>query len=930
MTPVDPAARNVAETLFGRDDDIGIVRSFLDSAASHGAALLLSGEAGVGKSAMLDVTEKIAAAAGTRVLRAAGVQFTAEVSFSGLDQLLSPVRSEFGRLSIADHAALSVALGLGGGPAPSRFAVSNATLALLNQIAGDRPTLAIVDDVQWLDRASSDLLALVARRLAGSRIGLIAASRTGSGGAFEEAGLPGRDVRPLDNASASRLIGTLFPTLAGRVHQRMLAEAEGNPLAIVELPASLSSAQRVGREALPPVLPLNERLRAVFASSLDDLPAATRELLLIAALQGSGDLRVLQAATRVSGGLASLAPAEQARLVFIHQNRRQLAFRHPLVRSTVVETSALIERRRAHRALAEALDDEPERRAWHMAEATIDPDEQVATLLERAARGSLKRGDAVAAVAALTRAAELSPLRADRGRRLVEAAYIGAEVTGDMTNAALLLTDARREELPPAGALQAAIAASYLLLNAECDIDSAHRLLVGAILAYGDHYDAEDETLLDALHSLLMICWFGGRPELWAPFNDAVDRISPQPPELLSVCAATFGDPVHQAGSARESLSAVLATLGEEFNPVQITRIGVATVYVDRLDECRAALGRVIRDGRDGGAVALAINALVSSCVDGWLTGQWDEALSLAAEGVEISETHGYRRYSVILGGYIQALIRVARGDVETGLAAADEMAKWAGLRGVGMAAAFVHHVRALAAIGLGDFEAAYRHASAISPAGVLARYTPHALWVLMDLVEAALHTGRSGEARAHVAAMLEADIAALSPRLALVSGGCAAMVAADGKAVPLYEAALATPGAERWPFDLARVQLSFGVHLHRAKAVTESRVHLKSAIEIFESLGAQPWVSRAASELRATGLPGWRPAVSGATALTPQELEIAMLAASGLSNKQIAKQLYLSPRTVGARLYQIFPRLGITTRAALRDALDAGRRTPD
>ena len=927
MSAAGSAARVAAGALFGREYEMGIVRAFLGSAASHGGALLLSGEPGVGKTAILDATEEIALASGTTILRATGVQFAVEVSFSGLDQLLTPLRAEFGRLSVADRTAIAVALGLARGPVPARLALSHAVLVLLRQIADDRPALVAIDDLQWLDRASAELLAFVARRLAGSRIGLIAAARAGEAGPFQGAGFQEHELRPLDDASASLLIESRFPGLAGRVRRRMLAEAEGNPLAVVELPAALSAAQRAGRETLPSVLPLNERLRAVHATLLDHLPTATRELLLVAALQESGDLRVLQAATRASGGLASSVPAERARLISIHQNRRQLAFRHPLIRAAVVEASAAIERRRAHRALAEALDDDPERQAWHMAEATIDADEQVAAQLERAAGLSLKRGDAVAATAALTRAADLSPVRADRGRRLVEAACIGADVTGDMTGAALLIADAGSAELRQVASLRAAIAAAYLLLNAEGDVDSAHRLLVGAVLAYGDHYDAEDETLIDALHGLLMVCWFAGRPELWEPFNDAVGRIRPRAPALLTACAATFGDPVVLAASSHESLSALLATVGSEFNPVQITRIGIASMYADRLDECRGALDRVIADGHQGGAAGLALNALVSRCVDGWLTGQWDEALTMGAEGIEISEEHGHRRYSVILGGYIQALIRVARGDVDQGLALADDMEAWARPRGVGMAATFAHHVRALAATGQADFEAAYRHASAISPAGVLAPYTPHALWVLLDVVEAALRTDRPAQARAHVAAMLDAGIGALSPRLALVSACCAAMVAPADTADSLYQIAIATPGAERWPFDLARVQLSFGVHLRRTRATAQSRVHLKSAIETFERLGAVPWVIRATSELRAAGLASQRPAAKAIPALTPRESEIATLAASGLTNKQIGARLYLSPRTIGSRLYQIYPKLGVTTRAALRDALDASTR---
>jgi len=377
--------------------------------------------------------------------------------------------------------------------------------------------------------------------------------------------------------------------------------------------------------------------------------------------------------------------------------------------------STTVERRRAHRTLARALADQPDRQAWHLAEATVAPDEQVAALLELTAQANLRRGDAPGAVLALTRAAELSPRWPDRARRLIEAACIGAEATGHLASEAQLLADARQAGPQTTVSLQAANTVAHLLLNAECDIDSAHRLLVGVILAYGDHYDAGDATLTEALHNLLMISWYRVWPQLWKPFNDAIARIIP----------------------------AAHAALGQEFTPAQITLAGIASVYVDRMSRCHEALWRVIRDGREDGTITAAINALVSSCADDWLTGQWDE------------------------------------GPADT--------------------------------------------------------------------------------------------------------------------AVTLCQEALA--GAA-------------------------SRLRLKTALGIFERQGAQPWARRAAGEHRGAGLPAPPLRSPGADQLTHQELEIATLAASGLTNKQIAERLYLSHRTVSSHLYKLFPKLGVTSRAALRAAL--------
>src|SRR5262249_46693993 len=269
-----------------------------------------------------------------------------------------------------------------------------------------------------------------------------------------------------------------------------------------------------------------------------------------------------------------------------------------------------------------------------------------------------------------------------------------------------------------------------------------------------------------------------------------------------------------------------------------------------------------------------------------------------------------------------RAVLAATRGDPDTAGALADEIIQWAAPRGAGQAEAHARHVRVLAALGQGDFEDAYQHAAAISPPGVLAPYVPLALWVAMDLVEAAVRTGRYPQAAAHVTAMRDASIATLSARLALLAAGSQAIAAPDDVAAALFEQALAVRGGDHFPFDLARVRLCYGERLRRVRAKTESRAQLTAALEIFERLGARPWAARAASELRVTAPIKARTGQQEPGPLTPQERKIAMLAAAGLSNKQIGQRLFMSHRTVGAYLYRIFPKLGITSRAALRDAL--------
>jgi hypothetical protein len=863
-------------------------------------------------------------AAGTRVLRADGVEFEAEVSFAGLNQTLLPIMDASDRLSATYREALSVALGFGSGAAPGRLVISNAALALLRLVAAERPLLLVVDDLPWIDRASAAVLGFVARRLSDSPVGFLAASRSGSENLFERGGLSEFELPPLDEDSASLLVAARFPGLAGRVRQRLLAEARGNPLALLELPTVLSGPQRAALEELPTVLPLSNRLRALFVSRVASLPPSCQRLLLLAALDGTGGLGVLRAAAPLvdcRNDLADLATAERDQLVRVDEATRRLNFRHPLIRSAVVEVSTSSERRSAHRALADVLEDQPDRVAFHLAEAALEPDERVAALLEQAAHRIMHRGDAVGAVAVLTRAAALSPLGPGRSLRLAQAAYIGAEEAGELSSASELLENARHADPDGGGSLHAAAAAVYLLINGGGGMDTAHRLLVSAIEAGAHRYDASDSALIDALHTLQLVCWWGGRREMWEPFHAAVRRLGTAAPPALSVAAKTFSDPARTGRAALDEIDALLASVHDGMDPTHVVRVATASVYLDRIGDLSEPLWRIVRQGRDGGPARRHVGALMHLCMQDYLTGDWDEAARLADEGLALCDNAGYPFFAWYFQ-FNQVLLAGARGDANTGNAIAERMTRWAVPLGVGGAVVFANQARTVVCLGSSDYEGAYRYATAVTPAGVLAPHVPQALWGAMDLVDAAVRTKRHAEAAAHVQALREADIAALSSRFALLVGGSAALCADDDDAVRLSEEALAVPGADQWPFDAARVRLAYGERLRRLGATGDSRAPLGAALATFEQLGARPWAERARKELRATG---W--AVPGAgdptgNILTPQELEIAQLAASGLTNKQIAERLFLSHRTVGDHLYRIFPKLGITSRAALRDAL--------
>jgi ATP/maltotriose-dependent transcriptional regulator MalT len=403
-----------------------------------------------------------------------------------------------------------------------------------------------------------------------------------------------------------------------------------------------------------------------------------------------------------------------------------------------------------------------------------------------------------------------------------------------------------------------------------------------------------------------------------------MERLEPQPPAFLALLAKTIPDPARDAVSVLDQLEAAITGLNHESSPVRIVRIAVASSYIDRLPRCRPALWRVVHDGRAGGAITMSIQALALLCFDYYLTGQWDSLTEMADESASLCESHGYGLLRWPARS-VQALLAAARGDSATTSAIADEVTGWAVPRRARAMQNYVLHARALDAIGRGDFDNAYRQASAISPAGTIASHVPHAMWMVLDLVEAAMRTGRTDEAAAHVAAAQEAGLPAISTRLALITCGAAAVAAPDDQvAADLFDQALNVPAVEQWPFDFARIQLLFGEHLRRARKTGRARQLLTTARDTFQQLGAQPWTQRAASELRATGLAIDPMDRSGPGSLTPQQLEIAHLAAQGLTNKEIGERLFLSHRTVATHLYQLFPKLGVTSRAALRDALQA------
>ncbi|WP_426504370.1 AAA family ATPase [Dactylosporangium sp. McL0621] len=932
-----PVESRSVVALVGRTDELELIDSLLGGQSRIGRSLLLRGDPGVGKTALLDAAAVRAEAVGMRVLRVSGAEFEAEIEFSALHQLLDPLREHADRLAGHHRDALQRVFDLAPGSSPDPLVIT-AVLALLREVAAECPVLMIADDVEWIDRASATVLGFAARRFGDDRVSFLAAARAGAGGFVAQVRLPEWELRPLAEEPATMLLDAAWPGLAPAVRRRVLAEAAGNPLVLRELPAALTERQRRGQEPLPTLLPLNRRLQARLASEMQPLPPSTRRLLLLAALEPDASLAVLRTAAQGHADIDDLAPAQEVELMRVDAVTGGVSFSHPLIRSAIVQNSSPGERRAAHQALADALAHEPTLRAWHLAGAATGPDEAVARALEEAAlsawwrrnpphaeaRGgqegaisARRRRGTSAVVAALMRAAELSPHPAVRSRRLVDAAVF-ANITGQLDQVPRLLADAGQASDTRSGVVFAVTA--YLLSNSEGDLDSAHRLLVRAFDEVTDTAEATDQEANAILYALMVVGIYAARPEPWELLKSALDRFDPEAVTPFRLCLDAFTDPARTSDAVRDGLARAFASLPAHAPPWQVVPLAFAAAAVDAVSDYRHLFREMIDRERADGVIITVVVGLLMLCVDAYVRGHWDEAEELAREGLDLAAAHGYR---LLCGQLRFELARIAahRGNLELAQTLIDEISTWAAPRGIGITNACIRHLRAINALAQGDYEEAYIQAAQIDPPGAMTPGVP-GRWAVLDLVEAAVRSGRAHEARAHVAAAQQVGNARISPNTALITAGAAALAADDDEAGALFDAALALPAAARCPFVQARIQLAYGERLRRNRDTARARLYLRAALDTLDGLGAQPWLRRARHELRATGLADTTRPDTQTVSLTAQERQIAELAATGLTNKQIAQRLFLSHRTVGAHLHRLFPKLGITSRSALRDAL--------
>ncbi len=848
--------------------------------------------------------------AGIRVMRGAGVESEAQLPFAGLHVLLGPVLGRRVALPVPQRDALAGAFGLRRTKPPDRFLVGLAVLSLLADLAEDGPLLCLVDDAHWLDPASAEALVFAARRLDAEGVALVFAARDHDV-PFPASGLPELRLGGLDVASAAGLLREHEPGLPAGTRCRILTEAQGNPLGLIELSAAYHNHGCAG--SLGAGLVLTDRLQQAFEGQVRRLPSKTQTLLLIAAAEGSGDVRVLLDAARALGAVAAdLGPAEQARLIGVANHA--LTFRHPLVRAAVYQGASLSQRLAVHRALADALRHprDADRHAWHLAAATIGSDEKVATELERTAVEATNRGGYAAAAAAYERAAQLSMDPVAQADRLASAAEARAEI-GDFGPARNLA------ERAAAQSTDLIIQARLVNVRARADVARgrlrvAHRQLVDGAAKIAD---------LDRMRAIRMltyamhVAWFPGDPVLVADTAAELDTAGGSVAELkpltqlMLYLARQAGDrPCQDLPCLAELVArARRARTGHLYD---LTMIAIVAMVTGRTTDARDQLTALVSDARSQGRIGWLPTLLTCLAQTLLFDGQHRDALASATEALRIahdtsqpqwaSELHGIMAYLAAVGGDHAR----CRNLVDTTLTEPADAFTFA-------AKPWAHWALGLLDLGCGRPDTALIQFETIARGP--ASYHASALRSIPDLVEAAVRLGQPERVGEPLARFSRWARYACMPSINALAERCQALLGDDDDADQHYLAAL-EPCNES--FEQARTQLLYGAWLRRTRRKAEARTQLRAAVDHFDRLGATPWAGQARAELRATGITAPRPDWAGLPRLTPQELQITRLAAQGLSNRDIAAQLFLSPRTVGYHLYKAYPKLGVTSRSQL------------
>jgi DNA-binding CsgD family transcriptional regulator len=883
--------------LFGRSAEISALDEVIARARDGvGGAVVLRGEAGAGKTALLDAA--VARGGAMRVLRTTGVESESDLAFAALHQALWPVTGSLEALPEPQRGAVRAALGLAAGGAGDRFLLGAGVLSLLAEAAAPDGLVCVVDDFQWVDRASADALLFAARRLGTERIAMLFAVR----GDASVKGVPLTvDVRGLPDSAAAELLESRHGVLPAQVKRELVTLTGANPLALGEIAAHLTRAQLAGREPLPDPLPGGTRL---FGDRVTGLSAPARRVALVAAVEADLDL-VLRATDRLfaeqpgadaarsaeaGAGRAALAELEKSGLAGV--SGTSVRFRHPLIRSAIYEATAPADVRRLHAILAELTADD--RRAWHLAAAALGQDEEVAAALVAAAERARQRGGYGAAAAALARAAELTPDPRARAVRLKDAA-VAAWLGGRPGQAESLLAEARER----AGG-DAVLTLEIAQLRGRFELNSGNAAEAMRILAAGDSLG----MLADAAEAASYVGDTTAMIELGR-------RAAEHPEGFLRDSVVGIGLALDGDAAGPDLLRRALARVGELEEAAEYLWAAAAASQLGESDVATEMVDRAGRVARVSGMTGQLPVVLEFVATGERIAGRLASSQAVSEEGLELAREAGYEN-TVAAHLANLAVLAALRGEEKTCERQAREALAIAVPHRVGLRVGVAAYALALLDLCLGRHQAAYDRFTAIAAAGPGAGH-PTVVWrTAPDRVEAASGAGDEVGARAALEAYERWSAHAVTPESRALLARC------RGLAESSEEAFVEALRLHTNPFEAARTALLLGERLRRTQRPGEARAHLRMAWETFERAGARPWASRALGELRAAGESGQAPPSAVLGALTPQELRIAGMVADGLSSKQIAAQLFLSPRTVEYHLYKIYPKLGIGSRTEL------------
>jgi DNA-binding CsgD family transcriptional regulator len=905
--------------LRGRLRECEVLDRLLDAVrGGESGALLVRGEPGVGKSALLDYAAE--RASGCRVARTAGVQSEMELAFSGLNQLCIPMLDRVDRLPEPQRDALRTTFGLAAGGAPDRFLVGLAVLSLLSDVAGEEPLVCLVEDAQWLDCASAQILGFVARRLGVESVALIFAVRESSGDR-DLSGLPELLVGGLGDADARALLASVIRwPLDERVRDRIVAETHGNPLALLELPRGLTPAQLAGGFGLPSVAALPGRIEDSFARRLAPLPVPTRRLLLLAAADPLGDSVLLARAADRLGIKADAADAAESE--GLAEFCVQVTFRHPLVRSAIYRSASPEQRREAHQALAEATDPQldPDRRVWHFAQAAAGPDEEVASELERCAERAQARGGLAAAAAFLERSAALTLEPGRRAGRAVAAAQVMAQ-SGAFDAALRLLATA---EAGPLDALQQAWA--ELLRGQIAFASSSGYEAPPLLLKAAKSFEPLDiglarQTYLEVLAAGV----YGGRFLSDTALREGATAAraapaAPQPPSgidlLMDGLALLITD--GYAASAPPLQRAVSAFCSEDISAKEALRwLWPVCSTAVRLWDDRSwdlLLSRYVALAREAGALGVLPIALNQRAGLFVFQGDFDAAAALVDEAAAITDATASRLppYSGLILAAYRCREREFMDLVE---ACTDEASR----QGDGRGPALLDWVRAVYYNSVGRYRDALSAAQRASEDPFELVFS---MWGRVELIEATARSGAPGQAADALERLSQATDASGGDWALGIQAYARALLSDGDPADRLYREAIERLGRTSIRTSLARAHLLYGEWLRRQQRRSDAREQLRRAHQMFAAMGAEGFAERARRELLATGETARKRSVETACGLTPQETQVAELAREALSNAEIGARLFISPRTVEYHLGKVFTKLGINSRIQLQQAL--------